>query len=156
MRRLSALLPPLAALGAVLAVRWAGPADTLLGLPPATAAVVLANLLLAKACAFRLASGPQARPILQAARPVLRFGSWFCLLLFSGALLDLGQSAVGHVLPVVADPQAVNAMEGRETVKAWLLTRGVNIYPAFADHPFLVTIYPPVYHLTVAAACPRP
>ncbi|WP_027192124.1 hypothetical protein [Fundidesulfovibrio putealis] len=47
----------------------------------------------------------------------------------------------------LAHPYFVNPMEGREAVKAWMLGNAASIYPVQPGTSFIVTIYPPLYHL---------
>ena len=41
-------------------------------------------------------------------------------------------------------------IDGRETVKIWLLTQGCSLYPDMAGYPYLVTLYTPIYHSLAA------
>lgn len=119
---------------------------------PLLAAAFLANLQLVKIVYFKGQPEPLARK-----RAMGHFDKLtYVVLLMCVAFLvrmgwELGASYFQHAAQVLADPLPLNAMEGRETVKAWLLAHGRNIYPAMQSHPFLVTIYPPVYHAAIAA-----
>ena len=89
-------------------------------------------------------------------RAVVRLGHIpeMCLgaLLVQLAVLAWTSAAAYHsvVHAALGVPWPLNAMEGRETVKAWLLAHGVNTYPPLTGYPFLVTIYPPLYHVAIA------
>lgn len=128
--------------------RWAPP-----GLNgPLLAAMLMLNVSAVKALRFRTAHGRAER--------VARVRRWNRLILFIYCVCfwiackwawDLIVPYWDHMRAVLADPFPLNAMEGRETVKAWLMAQGRNIYPAMDGHPFLVTIYPPGYHAAIAA-----
>lgn len=118
---------------------------------PLLAVAFLANLQLVKIVYFKGQPGSLARKramghfdklaqvvILMCVAFLVRMGG------------ELGASYFQHAAQALADPLPLNAMEGRETVKAWFLAQGHNIYPSMQSHPFLVTIYPPVYHAAIA------
>ncbi|WP_243362883.1 ArnT family glycosyltransferase [Fundidesulfovibrio terrae] len=131
----------------------------LLGVPrggdAVLAGVFLLNLMFFKVFCFR------QFPLFGRSRRFLRgMNALVCLFYGMCAVLVL-ESAwhllvpwFRHIANVATYPLSLNAVEGRETVKAWLLAHGSNIYSSLGDHPFLVTIYPPVYHIMVAAAAP--
>lgn len=119
---------------------------------PLLAAAFLANLQLVKIVYFKGQPGSLARK-----RAMGHFDKLaHVVILMCVAFLvrmgwELGASYFQHAAQALADPLPLNAMEGRETVKAWLLAQGRNIYPSMQSHPFLVTIYPPAYHAAIAA-----
>ena len=119
---------------------------------PLLAAAFLANLQMVKAVYFK--SQPE---LLARKRSLGHFDKLahvvilMCVVFLVRMAWELGASYFQHAAPVLSDPLPLNAMEGRETVKAWLLAKGRNIYPSMQSHPFLVTIYPPVYHAAIAA-----
>ena len=127
---------------------WPG-CPALLPLP----AMLLVNALLLKAVLFRASSSPPGqRRGLAAANRVIRILLWTCVLVACGLCLELAWGGLFRLREALLNPMPQNAMEGRETVKAWLLAQGRNIYPSMQAHPFLVTIYPPVYHAAIALA----
>lgn len=119
---------------------------------PLLAAAFLANLQLVKIAYFKGQPESLARK-----RGMSHFDKLaHIVILMCAAFLvrmawELGASYFQHAAQALADPLPLNAMEGRETVKAWLLVQGRNIYPSMQSQPFLVTIYPPVYHAAIAA-----
>ncbi|KAF0231308.1 MAG: hypothetical protein FD177_2806 [Desulfovibrionaceae bacterium] len=119
---------------------------------PLLAAAFLANLHVVKAVYFK-----RQPELLARKRALGRFEKLVhVVILMCAAFLvrmacELGASYFQHAASILSDPLPLNAMEGRETVKAWLLAQGRNIYPSMQSHPFLVTIYPPVYHAAIAA-----
>jgi hypothetical protein len=120
---------------------------------PVLWAVVLLNAVALKAGLFALRGGSRgARPLLRLANGLLTVLALACLVLVFHRLFELGRGFLAGVPQVLANPVPANAMEGRETVKAWLLAQGANIYPSMESHPFIVTIYPPLYHAAIAMA----
>lgn len=119
---------------------------------PFLLAALLVNLVFIKIVLVRFR--PETRPgkrvheiVWKAAKAV----EWICLAVLIRMAWNLGEAYFQHAAQALADPLPLNAMEGRETVKAWLLAQGRNIYPSMQSHPFLVTIYPPAYHAAIAA-----
>ena len=120
---------------------------------PLLAAVALVNLQLAKVVYFKRQPEPEARRrALGHFGKAARIAGLLCAACIIRMAWELGVSYSHHAASVLADPLPLNAMEGRETVKAWLMAHGQNIYPSMQSHPFLVTIYPPVYHAAIVAA----
>lgn len=119
---------------------------------PFLLAALLVNLALIKVVLVRFRpkslAGKQALEILWKAGGAVK---WVCLAVLLRMAWNLGEPYFQHAAQALADPLPMNAMEGRETVKAWLLAHGRNIYPSMQSHPFLVTIYPPAYHAAIAA-----
>jgi len=119
---------------------------------PLLAAAFLANLQMVKAVYFKGQPGSLARK-----RAMGHFDKLahvvilMCMAFLVRMAWELGEPYVHHTISALSDPLPLNAMEGRETVKAWFLAHGRNIYPSMQSHPFLVTIYPPVYHAAIAA-----
>lgn len=67
-------------------------------------------------------------------------------------LFDLEKMA--HVVSgALLSPYPNDPMEGREAVKAWLVSQGVDIYSELSGYPYLVTLYGPVYYLLLSV-CP--
>jgi hypothetical protein len=139
---------------------FAGNAFYALGRPPLSpgvngallAAAILLNLIVIKALCFRFIDGRQRKMhSLRGMNLLILFFQFVCFWILLKSLWGLLAPLYEHAAAVISHPLAHNAMEGRETVKAWLLGHGTNLYPALADHPFLVTIYPPGYQALVAA-----
>ena len=116
-------------------------------------AVLLINVSLLKVILFKMSPAGLAgkRRRLEVMNAVICALEVVCWILAVFLCLDLAHGFFKHAAALLANPLPLNAMEGRETVKAWLLAHGQNIYPSMLTHPFLVTIYPPVYHVAVAA-----
>ena len=73
-----------------------------------------------------------------------------CLLLAAALGIEFVRQLQSHWY-ALNYPFDIGVTEGREVVKAWMLRNGETIYPPMTDYPYLVTVYPPLYHLTVAA-----
>lgn len=119
---------------------------------PFLLAVILVNLVFSKVVLVRFR--PESRAGKRVRESVWKVGKaveWICLAVLIRMAWNLGEPYFHHAISALADPLPLNAMEGRETVKAWFLAQGHNIYPSMQSHPFLVTIYPPVYHAAIAA-----
>ena len=116
-------------------------------------AILLVNILFLKVIAFKVCSVPaRKRGILRIFKVVMRTGEFCCWVLAFALLASFAQASFRDVQNAAANLFPLNAMEGRETVKAWLLAHGRNLYPSLESHPYLVTIYPPFYHAATAIA----
>lgn len=119
---------------------------------PLLATAFLANLQMVKAVYFKSQPGLRARKhALSHFDKLAHVVILMCVAFLVRMGWELGASYCEHAASVLSNPLPLNAMEGRETVKAWLLAQGRNIYPSMQSHPFLVTIYPPAYHAAIAA-----
>lgn len=139
---------------------FAGNAFYAIGRPPLSpgingailASFILLNLIALKVFCFRFAEGRQGKKsVLRGMNILVSFFQFVCLWVLLKSLWGLLVPLYEQAYAVISHPLAHNAMEGRETVKAWLLGHGTNLYPPLQDHPFLVTIYPPGYQALVAA-----
>ncbi|WP_173085919.1 hypothetical protein [Fundidesulfovibrio magnetotacticus] len=111
------------------------------------------NLAWARAATHRLLAGrPHVRTTLAWLSLADSWLRWIAAAALGFVAAGWGQDMWAGLRDALANPMPLNAMEGRETVKAWLLAQGANIYPSMEGHPFLVTIYPPVYHAATAAS----
>lgn len=116
-------------------------------------AILLVNIIFLKVLSFKIHSvWDRKRSTLRIFSGVIRTVELCCWVLALTLLASFAQVYFHDVQDVLPTPLPLNAMEGRETVKAWLLAHGRNIYPSLDSHPYLVTIYPPVYHAATAVA----
>lgn len=116
-------------------------------------AILMINVVLLKVLSFKTASVPdKKRSVLRIFNGVTRILVYCCWVLAFTLLASFIRAYWQDVQGLLPQPFPLNAMEGRETVKAWLLAHGRNLYPSLETHPYLITIYPPVYHAVTAAA----
>ena len=88
----------------------------------------------------------------------VRAGSWavallapVCLLLLSAGLAaKLADKAFYVYFCGLKSPIISEIMEGREIVKAWLLTQNQGIYSHLQEYPLLITLYGPLYYILSA------
>ncbi len=68
------------------------------------------------------------------------------------ALLLLGPAvqAALRAKAVLADPSIINIMEGAQALRVWLTAHGRTIYTDLTHHPYLVTVYAPLFYLAAA------
>jgi len=119
----------------------------------ASLAILLVNVFFLKVITFNRVSLPSnRRRILRTFKSAARILEFCCWVLALTLLASFVQAYWKDVQELLPKPFPLNAMEGRETVKAWLLAHGSNIYPSLESHPYLITIYPPIYHAVAAAA----
>lgn len=134
----SALAVPvlgLAVLGLALAV-------PMLRFPGMSVPILLAGALGAMVCAA-LAEIPG----LSFLERGLRLG----LLAYAGLLLAGPVFEAGHkALAALADPLAINPLEGVQALRVWLTAHGRTIYTALTGNPYLVTVYMPFFYVAAA------
>ena len=119
------------------------------------AGVILLDLIAAKVLMFSIFPAiARNRRFLRGVNTLARIIHVACVCLILVSAWRLLALWMGHIEDTIAYPLPLNSMEGRETVKAWLLAHGNNIYSSLKGPPFLVTIYPPLYHVAVAVVAP--
>lgn len=102
------------------------------------------------ACA--LARGPW-RPAVPVWERISRLLGPVCLTLLAvGLAARLADRSVHLAVCELSSPFISEIMEGREVVKAWLLTQNQGIYTDLSEYPLLITLYGPLYSLLAAAS----
>lgn len=109
-------------------------------------------LLVVSCLACALSRGPRrpAAPVLERMPGVL--GPVCIMLLAAGIGARLADRSVHLVVCELFSPFISEIMEGREVVKAWLLTQNQGIYTGLSDYPLFITLYGPLYSLLAAAS----
>ena len=114
------------------------------------------RILLSLAClASILALGPWRswrHAALAGERASLLLGPACLVLLAAGIGVRLADRAGSLSACELLSPFISEIMEGREVVKAWLLTQNQGIYTNLSDYPLLITLYGPLYSLLAAAS----
>lgn len=115
------------------------------GVPALVAAALVAVLVAFEAFA---PDGPTGTR-----RPQRRLFVFVAVCCAAGAFLFDLEKMTHVVSRALLSPYPNDPMEGREAVKAWLASQGVNIYSDLSGYPYLVTLYGPVYYL-ILSVCP--
>ncbi len=126
--------------GLALTLAWAVPGFSAGRFPPLYAACALAGLALSFTGAF---AGRRAL--------LSGLGGFLCAWLLLGIAPDVVAELRG-ARDALVHGLVPSLIDGRETVKIWLLSQGRGIYPDMRDYPYLVTLYTPIYHSLAALA----